>query len=97
MGGELLVPSLSSVRKGAGFSKDYLEHVRTVHFALIATAVLLAFLAFSRRSEVIPALLPIGEAAEFRIHNDKLILRDPEADGKEREYVVVSMTSTGEG
>jgi hypothetical protein len=39
-----------------------------------------------------PALLPIGETAQFRIQKDKLILRVPEADGKEREYVVVSMT-----
>jgi hypothetical protein len=39
-----------------------------------------------------PALLPIGETAQFRIHKDKLILRVPEADGKEREYIVVSMT-----
>jgi hypothetical protein len=39
-----------------------------------------------------PTLLPIGESAEFRIHKDKLLLRIPEADDKEREYVVVSMT-----
>jgi hypothetical protein len=39
-----------------------------------------------------PALLPIGETAQFRIHKDKLILKVAEADGKEREYVVVSMT-----
>src|SRR5467141_468425 len=39
-----------------------------------------------------PALLPIGETAEFRIHKDKLLLRVPEADDKEREYVVLSMT-----
>lgn len=39
-----------------------------------------------------PTLLPIGETAEFRIHKDKLLLRVPEADGKEREYVVLSMT-----
>lgn len=39
-----------------------------------------------------PTLLPIGETAEFRIHKDKLLLRVPEADGKEREYIVVSMT-----
>jgi hypothetical protein len=38
-----------------------------------------------------PVLLPIGETAQFRLHKDKLILRVPEADGKEREYVVVSM------
>ena len=39
-----------------------------------------------------PELLPIGEVAQFRIHKDKLILRVPELNDKEREYVVVSMT-----
>src|SRR5260370_39479743 len=39
-----------------------------------------------------PTLLPVGEAAEFRIHKDKMLLRVPESDGKEREYIVVSMT-----
>lgn len=39
-----------------------------------------------------PALLPIGETAEFRIHKDKLLLRVPEAGEKEREYIVVAMT-----
>jgi hypothetical protein len=39
-----------------------------------------------------PVLLPVGETAEFRLHKDKMILRVPEADGKEREYFVVSMT-----
>lgn len=38
------------------------------------------------------ALLPIGEMAHFRIQKDKMLLRVPEADGKEREYIVVSMT-----
>lgn len=39
-----------------------------------------------------PALLPIGETAEFRIHRDKLLLRMVESNEKEREYIVVSMT-----
>jgi hypothetical protein len=39
-----------------------------------------------------PVLLPVGETAQFRIHKDKLLLRVPEAGGKEREYFVVSMT-----
>jgi len=39
-----------------------------------------------------PSLLPVGETAEFRIHKDKMVLRVPESDGKEREYIVVSMT-----
>jgi hypothetical protein len=40
-----------------------------------------------------PALLPVGESAEFRIHKDKMLLRVVESDGKEREYIVVSMTT----
>jgi hypothetical protein len=40
-----------------------------------------------------PILLPIGESAQFRLHKDKILLRVPEADDKEREYIVVSMTS----
>lgn len=43
-----------------------------------------------------PTLLPVGETAEFRIHKDKLFLRVPEADGKEREYIVLSMTPRAE-
>jgi hypothetical protein len=39
-----------------------------------------------------PALLPIGETAQFRLHKAHLLLRVPEADAKEREYIVVSMT-----
>src|SRR5437667_5536162 len=40
-----------------------------------------------------PALLPIGETAQFRIHKDKSILKVAEGgDDKEREYSVVSMT-----
>ena len=39
-----------------------------------------------------PVLLPIGETAQFRITKDKLILRVPELNDKEREYIVVSMT-----
>jgi len=36
--------------------------------------------------------LPIGETAQFRVRKDKLLVRVPEADGKEREYIVVSMS-----
>jgi hypothetical protein len=44
------------------------------------------------RDDKHPTLLPIGETAEFRIHKDKLLLRVPEADDKEREYLVIAMT-----
>jgi len=43
------------------------------------------------KDEKHPALLPIGEAAQFRIHKDKMYLRNPEGDNKERQYTVVSM------
>jgi hypothetical protein len=38
-----------------------------------------------------PALLPIGEQAQFRLDKDKILLRVEDLDSKEREYVVVSM------
>src|SRR3954471_18628361 len=44
------------------------------------------------KEEKHPVLLPVGEDADFRIKSDKLILKVNELDGKEREYIVVSMT-----
>ena len=44
------------------------------------------------KSEKHPALLPIGETAQFRLHKGELLLRLPESNGKERQYIVVSMT-----
>src|SRR5438552_9930777 len=38
-----------------------------------------------------PALLPIGETAQFRMDKDKMLLRVEDLDDKEREYIVVSM------
>ena len=38
------------------------------------------------------AILPLGEEADFRFHGDKMILRVPEGDNKERQYFVISMT-----
>jgi hypothetical protein len=39
-----------------------------------------------------PALLPIGEKAQFRLDKDKMLLRVEDLDDKEREYFVVSMS-----
>ncbi len=44
------------------------------------------------RDEKHPALLPVGEQAQFRLEKDKMLLRVEDLDNKEREYVVVSMT-----
>ena len=44
------------------------------------------------RDEKHPVLLPVGEKAQFRLAKDKMLLRMEDLDGKEREYLVVSMT-----
>jgi hypothetical protein len=44
------------------------------------------------RDEKHPILLPVGEKAQFRIQKDKMLLQVEDADEKEREYSVVSMT-----
>jgi hypothetical protein len=43
-----------------------------------------------------PALLPVGEEAQFRIEKDRMLVRVEDLDSKEREYIVVSMTPRGE-
>jgi hypothetical protein len=39
-----------------------------------------------------PALLPVGERAQFHMDKDKMVLRVEDMDDKDREYIVVSMT-----
>ena len=43
------------------------------------------------RDEKHPALLPIGESAQFRLDKDKMLLRVEDMDDKERQYIVVSI------
>src|SRR3981189_2956392 len=43
-----------------------------------------------------PVLLPVGQTAQFRIRKDKMLLQVEDADEKERQYSVVSMTPRGE-
>lgn len=44
------------------------------------------------REQKNPALLPVGQSAQFRMKKDRMVLRVPEGDNKEREYDVVSMS-----
>jgi hypothetical protein len=44
------------------------------------------------KEEKHPALLPIGNLAQFRLDKDKLLLRVEDYDDKEREYEVIAMT-----
>lgn len=41
-------------------------------------------------------LLPIGQAAQFRLEKTKMLLRVEGLDGKEREFVIVSIKPRGE-
>ena len=43
-----------------------------------------------------PVLLPIGQNAQFRLEKNKMLLRVDGFDGKEREYVVVSIKPRGD-
>ena len=43
------------------------------------------------KDEKHPALLPVGERAQFRMEKDKMKLRVEDLDDKERDYLVVSM------
>ena len=38
-----------------------------------------------------PALLPVGDSVQYRVHKDKMYVLDREDDKKEREYSVISM------
>jgi len=44
------------------------------------------------RDEKHSVILPVGERALFRLHKDDIILRAEDFTGKEREYVVVSIS-----
>ena len=39
-----------------------------------------------------PVLLPVGEAAQFHMNKDHMVLRVEDLDDKDRDYLVVSMT-----
>ncbi len=49
------------------------------------------------KDEKHPALLPVGERAQFRMEKDKMVLRVEDLDSKDREYLVVSMTPRESG
>jgi hypothetical protein len=42
------------------------------------------------KDEKHPALLPVGESAQFRVGKGALLVRVPEISGKEHPYVVIS-------
>jgi len=43
------------------------------------------------KEEKHPAILPVGQQAEYRIEKDIMHVRVPEMDSREREYIVVAV------
>lgn len=43
------------------------------------------------KDEKHPALLPVGDTAQFRLEKDKMLLRAEDGDNKEREYLVIAI------
>jgi hypothetical protein len=48
------------------------------------------------KEEKHPALLPVGETAQFRLKKEIMVLKVPEGDDKERDYIVVAITANAD-
>ncbi len=48
------------------------------------------------KDEKHPTLLPIGQNAQFRLEKNRMLLRLAGVDGKEREYMIMSIKPRGE-
>jgi hypothetical protein len=72
-------------KKDAGVCQEYLLQSENVIYRI------------RPRGEKHPVLLPVGNRAQFQLKNGKMLLRSEDFKGKEREYVVVSMTPRSEG
>jgi hypothetical protein len=70
------------------------QHMRTREFLCQEYTLATSTVTYSIRpkDEKHPALLPIGNLAQFRLDKDKLLLRVEDYDDKERSYEVISMT-----
>jgi hypothetical protein len=79
----------------AGDSQGADSHYKKSQFSQCQEYVLQSYHVLFRiraNSEKHPALLPIGEIAQFRVGKGKLVVRVPDLDRKEREYDVISIS-----
>jgi len=92
------VPCVSAEKDGKSFAGEVLgtdsgskktQEVLCHEYVLQAEKVMYHI---RPRNEKHPALLPLGEGAQFRLEKDKMHLRVADLDDREREYIVVSMT-----
>lgn len=77
--GEMIGTDSSHMKTKELLCQQYVLETETVRYTI------------QPKDEKHPALLPIGEKAQFRIDKDKLLLRVEDMDDKDREYIVVSM------
>ena len=77
--GEMIGTDSSHMKRKELFCQQYTLQTDTVIYTI------------QPKDDKHPALLPIGEKAQFRIDKDKIQLRVEDADDKEREYLVISM------
>jgi hypothetical protein len=70
------------------------QHMKTRELLCQEYTLQSSFVTYTIRpkDEKHPALLPIGNLAQFRLEKDKLLLRIEDYDDKEREYQVIAMT-----
>jgi hypothetical protein len=78
--GEMLGPDSTNKKTQELLCQEYLLQAESVIYHI------------RPRAEKHPVLLPVGERAQFRLQKDKMLLRVEDLGGKEREYIVVSMT-----
>jgi hypothetical protein len=80
LGGEILGTDSGSKKTQEVLCQEYVLQAEKVTYRI------------RPRDEKHPVLLPVGADAQFRLNKDKMLLQVEDLDGKEREYVVVSMT-----
>jgi hypothetical protein len=80
LGGEILGTDSSNKKTQEVLCQEYVLQAEKVTYRI------------RPRDEKHPVLLPVGADAQFRLQKDKMLLQVEDLDGKEREYVVVSMT-----
>ena len=78
--GEMLGADSGSKKTQEGLCEEYVLQTDKVTYRI------------RPRDEKHPAILPVGDSAQFRLEKDKMLLRAGDIDQKEREYIVVSMT-----
>src|SRR6476661_1415124 len=84
LAGEMLGTDSSHMKTHELLCQEYMLATSTVTYTI------------RPKEEKHPALLPIGNLAQFRLDKDKLLLRVEDYDDKEREYEVIAMTPQDE-